>query len=108
MHDKKKIKPERIKNILPKIRHCVEESNYSFTSHAFARHNERKITLPEVLHVLKNGYEEKSKTKFTEEHNAWKYAIRGKTIRDEIDIRIIVAFDENNMMIITVMRVEKL
>lgn len=108
MNEKRKIKTERIKNVLLKIKHCIEEGNYGLTPHALTRHNERKITLPEVLHVLKNGYEEKSKTKFTDEHNAWKYAIRGKTIRDEIDIRIIVAFDENNMMIITVMRVEKL
>ena len=101
----KKKRPERIKDVLTKIRQCVEEGNYRFTPHAFTRQNERNITLPEVLHVLKNGYEDKRKTSFNDEQNTWKYAISGKTIRDEIDMRIIVAFDENNMIIITVMRV---
>lgn len=35
-----------------------------------------------------------------------KYAIRGKTL-DEIDIRIIIAFDDSGMMIITVMHALK-
>ena len=36
----------------------------------------------------------------------WNYAIRGKTL-DEIDARIIIAFDDLGMMIITVMHVLK-
>lgn len=66
------------------------------------------ITLPEALHILKTGYEEKSKDSFDNEWNTWKYAIRGKAIRDEREIRIIVAFDENEMLVITVMHVERL
>ena len=60
----------------------------------------------DVLFVLKNGYHEKQKTSFDEEFQKWKYAVRGKTL-DEVDIRIIVAFYDNGMMIITVMHVIK-
>jgi len=35
----------------------------------------------------------------------WKYAIRGKSIRDELDIRVIVSLDKDGMAIITVMYV---
>lgn len=77
-------------------------------SHAFIRQNERMISLPESLHVLEKGYEEKNKTRFDADYNTWKYAIRGKTIRDELDVRVIVSFDENAMLIITVMHIEGL
>lgn len=59
----------------------------------------------ETLYVLKNGKEEKVKTRFDDNQNTWKYAIRGKTLIEEIDARVIVAFDENKMLIITVMQV---
>ncbi len=41
-------------------------------------------------------------------HNTWKYAIKGKSVRDGLDVRVIVAFDEDGMLIITVMHIEKL
>lgn len=103
-----KRRPEKIKEVLSKIKECIEKGNYFVTAHAFIRQGERMISLPESLHVLETGYEEKKKTCFDMEYNAWKYAIRGKTIRDELDVRVIVAFDENEMLIITVMHVEML
>lgn len=77
---------------------------YTRTKHALQRQSERKIDLPDVLYVLKSGYHEKRKTSFDESFNAWKYAIRGKTL-DRVDIRIIISFDDENMLIITVMEV---
>ena len=65
------------------------------------------ISLPECLYILKTGYEEKKKSTFDINHKTWKYAIRGKTLRDQLDVRVIVAFDENGMLIITVMHIEK-
>lgn len=101
-------KPEKIKDVLVKIKECIEKGNYFVTTHAFIRQNERMISLPESLYILETGYEEKKKTRFDVEHNTWKYAIRGRTVRDELDVRVIVAFDENGMLIITVMYVERL
>lgn len=91
-------------NFLPWIRACIELGRYRQSKHAIDRELERTIGLPDVLYVLKNGYHEKQKTSFDEAFQTWKYAIRGKTL-DEIDIRIIIAFDDNEMMIITVMHV---
>lgn len=103
-----KQKPEKIKNLLIEIKECIEKGNYFVTSHAFIRQSERMISLPECLYVLGTGYEEKNKTRFDVEHDTWKYAIRGKTLRDELDIRVIVAFDMKKMLIITVMHIEVL
>lgn len=101
-------KPEKDINVLLKIKECIDKGHYFVTSHAFIRQNERMISLPESLHVLETGYEEKKKTRFDSEHNTWKYAIRGKTLRDELEVRVIVAFDGDGMLIITVMHVERL
>lgn len=104
----KKKKPPKIDNLLDIIRKCIEEDRYTVTTHAFIRQQERKINFSEVVHILKTGYEEKKKSCFDENNNVWKYAIRGKTKIDELDVRIIVTIDANGVLIITVMYVENL
>jgi hypothetical protein len=103
-----KKRPDKFPDVLSRIKECIEKGEYLVTKHAFERQNERIISLPETLHILLTGYEEKKKTRFDIEHYTWKYAIRGKTIRDELDVRIIVAFDETGMLIITVVQIERL
>lgn len=99
-------RPPQLDKLFPKIRYCLDKELYRQTKHAIERELERKIDLTDVLYVLKNGYHEKGKTSFDEAFQTWKYAIRGKTL-DAIDIRIIIAFDDTGMMIITVMHVIK-
>ncbi len=99
-------RPAQLEELFPKIRHCLDMGLYRQSKHAIERELERRIDLPDVLYVLKNGYHEKHKTSFDEAFHTWKYAIRGKTL-DEDDIRIIIAFDDTGMMIITVMHVVK-
>ena len=103
----RKKRPEKLKDVLAKIRDCLEKRKYTLTVHALARQTERAITLPMILHILETGYEEKSKAIFDDEKNNWKYAIQGQTIRDELDIRVIVSLDEYGILIITVMYVEE-
>jgi len=98
----------KLENVLETIRKCIEEDRYTLSTHALIRKEERKIDIAEVVHVLKTGYEEKKKTCFDDSNNVWKYAIRGKTKIGKLDVRVIVSFDENEMLIITVMYVEKL
>ena len=105
MKDKSK-RPAQLEKLLLKILHCIDSGLYRQSIHAINREIERHIDLPDVLYVLKTGHHEKQKTTFDEAFQTWKYAVRGKTL-DEIDIRIIIAFDENEMMIITVMHVIK-
>jgi len=96
--------PEKLQNLFERIKDCIKTGNYIFTAHALERQNERVIDTLAALYVLKNGYEEKRKTHFDVVYNTWKYAIRGKTV-DELDIRVIAAFDEKGMIVITVMHV---
>lgn len=105
MKDRTK-RPSQLNELFPKICDCLDKGFYRQSKHAIERKLEREIDLPDVLYVLKNGYHEKQKTSFDEIFQTWKYAIRGKTL-DENDIRIIIAFDDTGMMIITVMHVLK-
>ena len=101
-------KTEKDPSVLLRIRNCIDHERYTISVHALERQNERRINLAAVLYVLKNGNEEKRKTSFDEKQNTWKYAIRGKTLRDNLDVRVIVAFSDENLLIITVMYVEGL
>lgn len=96
--------PEKLPNLLEKIRECIEQERYAFSKHALDRVLERKVDIPAVVHVLLNGHEEKRKTTFDHINNNWKYAIRGTT-REDVIVRVIIAIDENGMAIITVIDV---
>ena len=93
-------KKPKIQSLLNAVRGCVESGRYFDTRHATDRQAERSISRSELLYVLKNGRHEKSKDQYQERYRAWNYAIRGKTI-DKKDVRVVVSFDENNMLIIT-------
>ncbi len=98
--------PPQIGNLMAMIQERIDQGAYRLTLHALDRQDEREIDLPDVLYVLKNGYHERAKNSFDDAFKTWKYAVRGKTV-ELIEIRIIVAFDENEMLIITVMHVAK-
>lgn len=91
-------------DLLQRVKEHVHKGSYVLVGHAILRKEERHIHLPHILQVLKNGRHEKEKDFFDIKRQAWKYAIRGKTI-DGIDLRVIVAFEEK-MLIITVIRLK--
>lgn len=99
-----KRRPERLPDVLIKIQECIQQEKYIFTHHSLDRVIERGIDIQTTINVLLNGREKKSKTKFDKEKNAWKYAIRGTTT-ENLNIRIIIGFDADDMLIITVMHV---
>lgn len=98
-------KPEKEPNLLQKIKDAINSGQYRDAVHATERSIEREITRPEYLYVLKNGRHEKSKDKFKQEYNSWNYAIRGKTL-DERELRVVISFEENGLLVITVIDLE--
>ncbi len=102
---KQATRPEKEPELLQKIKDAINLGNFRDVTHASERASEREITRPEYLYVLKTGRHEKKKDEFKEEYNTWNYAIRGNTI-DEKELRVIVSFDENNMLIITLIALE--
>ncbi len=57
-------RPKKIENLLQVIYDCLEQGKYRDTSQAKIRKQERCITLPEIIYVLKHGRHEKTKDKF--------------------------------------------
>jgi len=75
--------------------------------HSEKRQKERKIILPEIIHVLNTGRHEKSKDRLDDSFNSWNYAIRGWTL-DGLDLRVIVSFEaEGDLLIITAFYLKK-
>lgn len=95
-----------IEDILGEVRRHVESRKYRITNHARERQDQHKVTLPNLLYILSNGFHEKDKTLYSNEFQTWKYAIRGKTIDSLDEFRIIVAF-ENEMAILTIIRLKR-
>ena len=90
-------------DILRTVKEHVRKGTYTLVKHAIVRQEERGIRLPDVLHVLERGCHEKEKDTFDVKNQCWKHAIRGRT-KNGIDLRIIVAF-EQQMVIITIIRI---
>jgi Domain of unknown function (DUF4258) len=84
----------------------METGRYFDTTHATERKSQRRISLAHVLYVVQHGYHEKRKDQYHPEHSDWTYSIRGETV-DQKDIRIVVAFDNYDMLIITVIEVTR-
>lgn len=74
--------------------------------HAIERRLQRNISVSDIIAVLTTGWHEPSKDKYLEEYAAWNYSIRGKTIDNRL-LRIVVSFDEKDMLIITVIDLQK-
>lgn len=94
------LRAEKLPDLMDRIRKCVNSENYAFTKHARERKSEREIVLPDILYVLKHGFHEKKKDCWDETYLSWNYAVRGMTI-DKKSLRIVVSFDETEMLIIT-------
>lgn len=97
---------EKIQNVIKKVKACIDTDNYRFSDHGYERKIERYAALPDILKVLRNGYHEKQKDEWKPEFNAWNYAIRGKAI-DGNELRIAVSFEENGLLIVTVIRLKR-
>jgi len=93
-------------DVLKRARECIEKGRYYDTTHAILRKTLRKISLTHVIYVIQRGHHEKSKDQYHPEHDDWTYSIRGKTV-DEKDIRVIIAFDKDDMLIITVIELSR-
>ncbi|QDG54748.1 DUF4258 domain-containing protein [Persicimonas caeni] len=94
-------RPKKLDNLLEVVSEHVESGDYLLTTHAQQRGAQRAITRPEVEFVLTHGWHEKRKDRFDETYQAWNYAVRGKTVADERELRIIVTFDDD-MLVVTV------
>lgn len=97
-------RPPKLDRLSDAIRECLNTGHYRDTRHSRERRLEREVTLPEIVFVLRTGRNEKSRDRWDEFHQSWNYAIRGRTV-DWRELRVIVSFDDHNMLIITAIEI---
>ena len=91
------------------IEQAVKNGDYYFTIHGIKRSEQRRnVEEIQVINILRSKikYHERRKDTYSEKFKTWNYAIRGKSVDDE-NIRIILSFDESDMLIITVINLSE-
>lgn len=103
-------KPEKLADgkLYQLISNKIMDGNYVFLKHAKQRQKDREITDLDVLKVLKgekdrNRKRNKRKDKYEEGQKDWNYCMEGLDI-DGKKIRIILSFNEEFLLIITLIR----
>ena len=107
-----KIKPSKKRDIelWAAISKSISSVSYFFLPHCRMRLADRAITDIDVLDILENKLgrgrrRNKSKDSYLVGYEDWNYCIEGKDI-DKKKIRIIISFRADQMMFITVIRLE--
>jgi hypothetical protein len=89
----------------------IQNVEYVFLTHAKKRQIDRNISDIDVLDLLENKKgrkrkRNKSKDTYINSHDDWNYCIEGVDI-DNKKIRVIISFDRESMLVITVIRLEE-
>ena len=98
-------RPPKDPRVLEKIKNKSSRGEYVPVEHAKRRMDQRQVSDPEVRYVLQFGYREPRKDEFKDEFMCWNYSMKGKTVDDRI-LRIAVCFEENELLVITVIDLE--
>jgi hypothetical protein len=86
------------------IEQAIDNKNYVFTQHGEIRSKQRKnVNHEQVIRILKDKYKKHDAARdyYQKGQLDWNYHIQGKTV-DNQPVRIVLSFDENWMLIITV------
>ena len=79
----------------------LEKGTLRVSKHALIRMKERRIVLSEIKEVIYNSVRETIKDQLTDDGTDWKYAIRGLNEAKDKDIRIIVLFEGQYILVVT-------
>src|SRR5689334_8013724 len=92
------------------IAKMIPNGNYIFLRHAHNRLKDRNVSDIDVLDILENKLNRKrkrnkSKDVFLPSYSDWNYCIEGNDL-DGKKIRTIISFDDELMLVITVIRID--
>lgn len=100
------ILPPKMSNVLTLIRQRARFGAFVVLPHAAFRREERKVSIPDIIFVLLHGSREPEKDEYKANFNSWNYAMRGSDV-DGRQLRVAVAFDKSEMLIVTVIPLGK-
>jgi len=82
------------------IREIVDLGNIIYGKHVNKRIKERNFTIRDVIYILKRG--EVVDKEFNEEHQSWKYTIKGEDLEGDSGTVITAIIDSQRIFLITV------
>jgi len=91
------------------IENAIDTCNYIFTKHGKLRSEQRKhVNELQIINILKSKTKkhEVKKDYYKEGYVDWNYHITGRTIDNE-KVRIVLSFDSDLMLIITVINLDE-
>jgi hypothetical protein len=100
------VRVAKITNLMDVVREKAKRGDLILMPHAIQRRFQRSISVNDIVQVLTTGWHESRKDIYQKEYSTWNYSIRGKTI-DSRKLRIVVSFNENAMLVITVIKLQK-
>ncbi len=95
-------RPPKLPNVMKTILECLEKGILTYSTHALDRFKGRQVTQMEVKDILRFGRHEKQRDRFDEPYKRWSYSIIGTTRADGRLLRVVVAFPESKMLVVTV------
>jgi hypothetical protein len=108
----KKAKPTKKadKELWSLVESKIQNTEYVFSLHARKRQHDRAITDIDVLDILenksrRNRKRNKKKDEYRSDKSDWNYCIEGVDLNKN-KIRIIISFNNNLMLMITVIRID--
>lgn len=96
----------KIDQVVDLAKRLMAEGAYVISDHAFARGEERRLSIGDIKNIISTGYHEKRKDEYKEEFKDWNYSIRGLTL-DQEQARVCLSFiKQDHFVVITVIRLE--
>jgi Domain of unknown function (DUF4258) len=87
--------------VIQKAIGALENGNLRFSKHALIRMKERKIVISDIKETIYNAQRESIKDQLTDDGSDWKYALRGKNEAGDKEIRLVLLFDGQNVLVVT-------
>ncbi|MEN0060401.1 MAG: DUF4258 domain-containing protein [Bdellovibrio sp.] len=89
-------------NVIQDVIKASESGNLVPSFHAEQQMEKRDVQISDIEEMLYRAQREDDKDSPTKDGKGWKYALRGLNDNGDKDIRIIVAFNDPDTVIITV------
>jgi Domain of unknown function (DUF4258) len=99
--------PIKRKEVILDAIDAMEKGNLRISNHALIRMKERGIVLSDIKEVIYNCVRETFKDQLTEDGMTWKYVIRGMNEAKDKDIRLVLLFDVQKVLVVTAIDLTK-
>jgi hypothetical protein len=102
---------KKIPNVLEKARLALSEGKLVLSFHALEKMEQRKITYNDIKQVILFGKREVAKDDLRSSEQgiklSWRYAIRGLSFDNDVEMRLILAIETEKVVVVTVIKLGK-